>query len=165
MKRITTLLLSLALVAALYSCKPSDEKIGQAVKTALAANPALAPVAASVKEGVVTLSGEVESDELKALAESALSGLKGVKSIVNEVTVKPKGPSPEELKKMADTALQNLVNEAFTKYSVTGITATVLDSVVTLTGDIKRADLQNAMKAAMEVAPKKVENQMNIIKK
>ena len=164
MKKIATLMLSLVLLTALYSCKPSDEKIGEAVKVALSANAALSPVIASVKDGIVTISGEVESDELKALAESTLTGVKGLKSVVNNVTVKPKGPTPEELKQMADSALQALVNEAFSKYSVTGITATVVDSVVTLTGDIKRKELQNAMKAAMEVAPKKVENKMNILK-
>jgi len=164
MKKTATLILSLALFVTLFSCKPSDEKISEAVKLALSANASLSPVAASVKEGVVTLSGEVESDELKALAESVLSSVKGLKSVVNNVTVKPKGPTPEELRNMADGALQALVNEAFTKYKVSGITATVADSVVTLTGDIKRADLQNAMKAAMETAPRKVENKMNILK-
>ena len=63
---------------------------------------------------------------------------------------------------MADDALQARVRDAFTRYKVTGVTAAVADSVVTLTGDIKRADLQNVMKAAMEAAPKKVENKMNI---
>ena len=155
-------MLSLTLLVILYSCKPSDEKIGEAVKMALSANPALSPVMSSVKDGIVTITGEVESDELKALAESVLSGVKGLKSVVNNVTVKPKGPTPAELKAMADTALQALVNEAFTKYSVAGITASVMDSVVTLTGDVKRKDLQNVMKAAMETAPKKVENKMNI---
>lgn len=163
MKKITTLM-TLALLAILVSCAPSDEKITEAVKAALSTNASLSPVMASVKEGIVTLSGEVENDELKALAESALSGVKGVKSVVNNVTVKPKGPTAEELKQMADGALLASVNEAFTKYSVTGITATVVDSVVTLTGDVKRADLQNVMKAAMETAPRKVENKMNILK-
>ena len=62
------------------------------------------PVSAMVKDGVVTLTGEVESETLKTLAETSVSGVKGVKSIVNSVTVKPPGPTPEELKKMADDA-------------------------------------------------------------
>jgi hyperosmotically inducible periplasmic protein len=164
MKKIATLIMTLAVLAILGACTPSDEKITEAVKVALSTNASLSPVMASVKEGIVTLSGEVENDELKALAESTLSGVKGVKSVVNNVTVKPKGPTAEELKQMADGALLASVNAAFSKYSVTGITATVVDSVVTLTGDVKRADLQNAMKAAMETAPKKVENKMNILK-
>jgi osmotically-inducible protein OsmY len=85
-----------------------------------------------------------------------------VKSVVNDVTVKPKGPSPEELKQMADQALLTKVNENFATYKVEGITATANDGVVTLTGDVKRADLQNVMKAAMESGATKVENQMTI---
>ncbi|MBA4055536.1 MAG: transport-associated protein [Marivirga sp.] len=162
MKRKTSLFMALAILAVLSSCKPSDEKITEAVKLALSANAELSPVTATVADGVVTLSGEVENDDLKALAETVLSEVKGVKSIVNNITVKPKGPSPEEIKQMADGALQAAVNASFTRYAVTGITATVADSIVTLTGDIKRKDLQNAMKAAMEVTPKKVENKMNI---
>ncbi|HEX6892488.1 MAG TPA: BON domain-containing protein [Chryseolinea sp.] len=164
MKKTATLLMSLALTACLFSCQPSDEKIDETAKMALAGNSALSGVSASVQDGIVTLSGEVESDELKSLAQTTLSEVKGIKSVVNNITVKPKGPTPEELKQMADSALQARVTEAFTRYKVSGITATVLDSVVTLTGDIKRAELQNAMKAAMEAAPKKVENKMNILK-
>lgn len=164
MKKVITRILTLALVATLVSCAPNDEKITEAVKAALSTNASFSPVMASVKEGIVTLSGEVETDELKSLAASALSAVKGVKSVVNNVTVKPKGPTAQELRQMADGALLALVNEAFTKYSVAGVTATVADSVVTLTGDVKRADLQNVMKAAMETAPKKVENKMNILK-
>jgi hyperosmotically inducible periplasmic protein len=162
MKIKTSLFMALAILALLSSCKPSDEKITEAVKLALSANAALSPVTPTVKDCVVTLNGEVEDDGIKSLAETTLAEVKGIKSIVNNVTVKPKGPSPEEIKASADSALQAQVNDAFTKYAVTGITATVADSVVTLTGDIKRKDLPNAMKAAMEAAPKKVENQMTI---
>jgi hyperosmotically inducible periplasmic protein len=164
MKRITNLLLFVAFVAALNACKPSDEKIGTAVNEAIAANASLSPVSATVKDGILTLSGEVETDELKALAENTLKAVKGVKSIVNNVTVKPKGPTAEELAQMADNALLSKVNEAFATYKVTGIVAVVKDGIVTLTGDVKRKELQNVMKAAMETGAVKVENQMNILK-
>jgi len=85
-----------------------------------------------------------------------------VKSVDNSITVKPKGPSTEELAIAADGALITKVNENFATYKVEGIKATVQDSVVTLTGDIKRKDLQNAMKAAMESGAKKVDNQMKV---
>jgi hyperosmotically inducible protein len=164
MKKITILLLSFALIVCIISCKPSDDKINEAVKMALSANAALGTVTTSVKDGVVTLGGEVEDDDLKALAETTIRDVKGVKSVVNGLKVKPKGPTPEELNRMADDALLARVTDAFTRYKVKGITAAVADSIVTLTGDIKRSDLQNAMKAAMEAAPKKVENKLNILK-
>jgi hyperosmotically inducible periplasmic protein len=162
MKKLTILMLSMVMIAGIVSCGPGDDQINQAVSTALSGNAALGAVSATVKDGIVTLEGEVENDDLKSLAQTTVNEIKGVKTVVNNVSVKPKGPTPEELKQAADTALQSKVMEAFAKYKVTGITATVADSVVTLSGDIKRANLQNAMKAAMEVAPKKVENKMTV---
>jgi len=164
MKKVISLFLTVILITSLVGCKPSDENITTAVKAALSSNPSLSPVTANVKDGIVTLTGEVETDELKSVAESSLAGLKGVKSITNSLTVKPKGPTPEELKKMAEDALLTKVNENFATYKVEGITATVSDGVVTLTGEITRANLQNAMKAAMESGATKVENKMTIKK-
>jgi osmotically-inducible protein OsmY len=165
MKRSSNLFLALAAIAFVVAgCGPNDEKISAAVTEALKTNPGLSVINSTVKEGVVTLSGEVESDEQKSAAESLIAAVKGVKSVTNSITVKPKGPSPEELKKLADDALTAKVNENFATYKVEGVTATVADSVVTLTGDIKRANLQNAMKAAMESGAKKVDNKLTIKK-
>ena len=164
MQKITIITLWFASMVCIISCKPSDDKINEAVKMALSANGALSTVTASVKEGVVTLVGEVEDESLRSLAETTIRDVKGVKSVVNSLTVKPAGPTPEELNRMADDALQAKVTDGFTRYKVAGVTAAVSDSIVTLTGDIKRSDLQNAMKAAMEAAPKKVENKLNILK-
>ncbi|HTF18725.1 MAG TPA: BON domain-containing protein [Chryseolinea sp.] len=162
MKRSSSLFVVMALVLFVAGCKPSDEKISAAVTEALKANPSLSVVSAAVNDGVVTLTGEVEEDALKSSAETLVAAVKGVKSVNNSLTVKPKGPTPEELAKTADEALITQVNTNFATYKVEGITATVQDSVVTLTGDIKRSNLQNAMKAAMESGAKKVENKMTI---
>ncbi len=162
MKRIFQLLFPALLCVVLVSCNPSDEQITESVQKTLSANPSLSPVSAAVNEGVVTLSGEVETEDAKTLAESSITGVKGVKSVVNSVTVKPQGPTAEELKKTADDALLAKVNENFATYKVEGITATVADGIVTLTGDIKRSNLQNAMKAATESGATQVENKMTI---
>lgn len=161
MKKIVFTLVT-AILFLLVSCTPSDEEINQSVQKVLTSNASLSPVSASVKDGVVTLTGEVESETLKTLAETSLTGVKGVKSVVNSVTVKPPGPTPEELKKMADDALLQKVNTNFATYKVKGVTATVADGIVTLTGQIKRSELQNAMKAAMESGAAKVENKLTI---
>ena len=162
MKKIASITLVAGMLLLLVSCAPSDEQINQSVQTALTSNASLSSVSAMVKDGVVTLTGEVESETLKTLAETSVSGVKGVKSVINSVTVKPPGPTPEELKKMADDALLQKVNANFATYKVTGVTATVVDSVVTLTGQIKRSGVQNAMKAGMESGAKKVENKLTI---
>jgi len=162
MRTIASLSLTIAFLIFLIGCKPSDEKITAAVKTSLSTNVSLSQVTSSVKDGFVTLTGEVETEEQKALAESSLAGIKGVKGISNGITIKLKGPSSEELQKGADDAMLSKVNANFTTYKVEGITATVSGGIVTLTGEIKRENLQNAMKAAMESGASKVENQMTI---
>jgi hyperosmotically inducible periplasmic protein len=164
MKRTSPFILTLVLLLFVAGCKPSDEKITAAVNEALKANPAMSVVSSSVHDGVVTLSGEVEDDAQKAAAETLVASVKGVKSVNNSLTVKPKGPTAEELQKTANDALVAKVNENFATYKVEGITATANDGVVTLTGEISRANLQNAMKAAMESGATKVENQMTIKK-
>ncbi len=161
-KSVFTFLVPLAIAFVMVSCAPSDEQVTESVQQALSANTSLSPVSASVEKGVVTLTGEVENEDLKQQAESSVKGIKGVKSVVNSLTVKPKGPSPEELRRNADTALLTKVNENLSTYKVQGVTASVTDSIVTLTGSIKRAELQNAMKAAMESGAAKVENKLTI---
>jgi hyperosmotically inducible periplasmic protein len=162
MKKSHFNLIPFVIAFAIMSCSPSDEQVTESVQQALSANTSLSPVSASVDKGVVTLTGEVENDELKQQAESSVKGVKGVKSVVNSLTIKPKGPSPEELKMSADAALLTKVNENLSTYKVQGVTATVTDSIVTLTGSVKRAEVQNAMKAAMESGAAKVENKLTI---
>ena len=76
--------------------------------------------------------------------------------------IQPSKPTRLSSVKIADDALLKKVNDNFATYKVQGITATVADSIVTLTGQIKRSELQNAMKAAMESGAAKVENKMTI---
>lgn len=62
-----------------------------------------------------------------------------------------------------DTALRNTVEANLTRNGVTGVTATVANGRVTLRGNIARAKLQDAMKAANDANPPGgVDNQMNI---
>jgi hyperosmotically inducible periplasmic protein len=142
------------------SCKPNDAAIAEAVKskvTALAQG-----LTVDVKEGVVTLSGTVADDATKAAVESALAGIKGVKSVVNNMSVPPPPPPPVQIN--PDEVLKTTIQAAFTTQGITGITATVDSGVVTLTGDVKKTDLQKVMQVANESKPKKVNNRMKIIK-
>ena len=60
-----------------------------------------------------------------------------------------------------DAGLKNAIEANLTRYGVTGVTVEVKDKEVTLKGNIPRAKLQDAMKAANEASPKKVNNQQN----
>jgi osmotically-inducible protein OsmY len=57
-------------------------------------------VIVTVKEGIITLEGEVESPLQKDAAEAALRHLVGVRGILNEIAVKPAIPSTEIKKKI-----------------------------------------------------------------
>lgn len=62
-----------------------------------------------------------------------------------------------------DTALRNTVEANLTKNGVTGVTVSVANGRVTLRGNVARAKLQDAMKAANDANPPGgVDNQMNI---
>lgn len=146
---------ALLLSVVMFSCKPSDEKIQKQVETALSSvNGEITP---KVKDGVVTLDGVVASDEAKTAAETAVKGLKDVKSVTNNIQVQiPVNPvNPDvELAKVLTTGLQN--------GGFADIKADVKDGVVTLTGDVKRADLQKVLEIVHGSNPQKVENKLNI---
>jgi hyperosmotically inducible periplasmic protein len=77
----------------------------------------------------------------------------------NAVTTATATPSPVSTSE--DTAIKNKAEAALSKAGVTGVTVTVEDGVVTLKGDVPKAKLQDAVKAANEAGAKRVMNQLN----
>jgi len=134
----------------LAGCKPKDADIKAAVDTAIAT---VSGVTAEVKDGVVTLSGTVASEASKTAAETAAKAVKGVKSISNTISVVVPQIS-------GDDVLTTGVKTALAAFA--DVQAAVKDSIITLTGKVKRADLQKVIEAAQSLRPKKVENQMTI---
>ncbi|MCU0387502.1 MAG: BON domain-containing protein [Chitinophagaceae bacterium] len=149
MKKLIFLLLAAGMFA-FNACKPKDADIQKAVETALAS---VDGVSSSVSEGVVTLTGTVASEDTKAAAETALKAIKGVKSITNNIQVVLPVIS-------GDDVLTEGLKTALAAFST--VTGTVKDSVITLTGEIARGDLQKVIQAAQALRPKKVENQLTI---
>ncbi|MFT3823909.1 MAG: BON domain-containing protein [Chitinophagaceae bacterium] len=154
-------LLSLGMLA---SCGVKDSSIQSAISEKAASTPALAGVAATVKDGVVTLAGEFKDEASKAEAETAVKAIKGVKSVVNNGTIAlPPAPvvaAPAPVEIAADAALTQGVTDAIKSFP--GVKADVKDGVVTLTGDIKRSGLQTLMMALNSLKPKKIENKLTI---
>ncbi|MCU0352555.1 MAG: BON domain-containing protein [Cytophagales bacterium] len=160
---ILHLLLVLALLTTVAGCKkkPDDAALTKSIQEKLQAMPG---VSVAVAEGVATLTGEVDSEAMIAQAEAAAKGVEGVKSVVNSLTVKP-APVPEPAVTFSpDDSLKTAVEENFKKYNVSGVTASVQNGEITLTGNVKRSQLQDIIKAANEAKPKKVNNQLNISK-
>ncbi len=142
------------------SCGPNDTKIQAAVESAIKSNPDMAGLNATVKDGVATITGECKDEASKSAVESTVAQVKGVKQVVNNCTVAPPPPPPAPVIVSADETLTRNVSDALKDYP--GVTASVKDGVITLTGDIKRANLQKLMQTLNSLKPKKIENKLTI---
>jgi osmotically-inducible protein OsmY len=135
--------------------KPKDADIQGKVIEALKNAPG---VMADVKDGKVTLSGEVANDEAKASAETLVKTTAGVKEVVNNITVAPTVAEQSAIPAVtvaADDALTTGVAAAVKDFP--GITATVKDGVVTVTGDITAIRWKKLKMALDALKPKKVD--------
>lgn len=152
--------LSLVAVASLsftlVSCGPKDADIQKAVQEKLANTPG---ITADVKDGVVTLNGEFADDATKNAVETDVNAVKGVKSVVDNTTVTPP-PAPVQIN--GDDVLKTGITAALKDYPEVVSNVQVQDSVITLTGNIKRADLPKIMQALMALHPKKVVNNATV---
>lgn len=155
-----TLPLLLGVSLAICSCKPSDSSIKTAVETAKNAVADLSGVSVSVSGGVVTLTGQLKDDATKSQLDSLAGAVKGVTQVVDNCTVTPPPPPVAPVVISADDSLTTRVNDAIKDYP--GVKATVQNGVVTLTGEIKRADLQKLMPGLSMLKPKKIDNQLTV---
>jgi hypothetical protein len=138
----------------LVSCGVKDADIQAKVTETLKAVPG---VSAEVKDGVLTLSGTVPDDAAKTAAETAVKAEKGVKSVVNNITVTPPAaPSAAApITISPDEVLTKAVVDATKDYP--GVTAAVKDGVISLKGTLT-ADKWKRLKMALDaLSPKKVD--------
>jgi hypothetical protein len=155
---VPTILLIFIMPILISSCKPKDKDIQSAVETSLK-NSGMPEISAAVNKGVVTLSGECKDEASRSAAESTVAKVKGVKQVVNNCTVAtPVSPAPVVIS--PDDALIKGVTDATKDYP--SVKADVKDGVVTLTGNIKRADLQKLMMTLHSLNPKKIDNKLAI---
>ncbi|MCC9070804.1 BON domain-containing protein [Flavobacterium sp. F-65] len=157
--KIKSILLGMGLVFLLVACGPKDADIQKEIAAKVSAFPG---VEVTVKDGVATISGVCKDDAFKQSVESLIKGIKGVKSVVNncEIAVPEPTVAPAAVEINTDSVLNTSVNEVVKTYS--GVSATVLDGVVTLSGNIKRDQLPALIKSVQELKPKKVENKLTI---
>ena len=143
-----------------FSCKPKDSDVQAKITEKFAATPSCAGASATVTDGVATLTGEVKDDMCKSEAESTAKEIKGVKSVVNNLTVTPPVMAPAAPTVSPDAALSQGVTDATKDFPT--VKASVNDGEITLTGNIKRADLQKLMQSLNSLNPKKINNQLTI---
>lgn len=141
------------------SCSPKDADIQTAVEAKINAMPDMVKGATvAVKDGVATLTGECKDEMCKAECEKAAKEVKGVKSIVSNFNIAPPPPPPVVAAPpviTADDPLTKAVTDAVKDYP--GITASVKDGVVAVTGTIS-ADKWKKLKMSLDgLHPKKVD--------
>ncbi|MBL0146518.1 MAG: BON domain-containing protein [Chitinophagaceae bacterium] len=142
--KLTKVLMAIAVIATIsfVSCKPKDADIKAKIEAALKADPMMAGTTVEVKDGVATITGECKDDACKASCEKAVAGIKGVKSVVNNCSVKPVEvvPSP------ASTTVSSLAADVQQKVKdglkdIKGITSiTFSDKGAVLVGEVSKAD-------------------------
>jgi len=154
--------LSAFAIVSLSACKGNkDPEIEKTVKEKLAAISAdVADANATVKDGVVTLTGQFKDEASKASFETTVKSIPDVKSVVNNTTVAPPPPAPAPVEIAADDPLVKGVKDATKDFP--GVTADVKDGVITLTGEIKRSSLQTLIKSLNTLKPKKIDNKLTI---
>jgi len=151
--KTTKFLMSAVIAATLFfaSCKPKDADIQSAVQAKEAAG-----ITVVVAKGDVTLTGEVADEVAKAKAEEIAKAEKGVKSVINSLTIKTVAP----VVIAEDTALTKNVADATKDFPT--VKAEVKDGVVLLTGEIKKASLIALMQQLSALKPKKIDNKLTV---
>lgn len=146
----------LVFTSLLYSCNANDSKIQESARAkATSIDPG---VNVAVKNGVVTLTGDVKNAATQDALAIAVKDVKGVKSVVNNTNV-----AASDVQVNPDNQIRAAIEENFLQKGIRDVDFTVAGGVVTLTGEVSRADLQKVMQAANEAKPKKVNNQLKII--
>lgn len=146
-----TLAAVLALSVAFTSCKQKDSEIQTTVQSTQTTG-----ITATVNDGVATLSGEVADEAAKMKAEESAKASKGVKSVVNNITVMMSAP----VVVTADDPLMMSVNNAVKDHPT--VQATVVDGVITLNGTLAKAKLANLMMSLNALKPRKIDNNLTI---
>ena len=162
---MTRLLTAVVIAATLgfASCSPKDADIKTAIETKLKAEPQMSGVMVDVKDGVATIAGECKDDACKANCEKDTKEVKGVKTVVNNLTVAAvAAPSTmtAPVTVTQDDPLTKSVMDATKDYPT--VTASVNSGVITLSGNIKKNDLPKLMKSLSSLKPKKIDNKLTV---
>lgn len=149
-------LLTLTFVLVLGACGKKDSDIQKAVQDKLAAD-SVTGVTATVKDGVATLSGEVADVTVKNKAEAAAKTVDGVKSVTNNITLKP---LPVATPAAPDPALTGKINENLKKAGCTGATAEVVNGKVTIKGTVPEAKYVECIQVVNQSGVTGIDNQL-----
>ena len=156
MTRTRAFAVAVALGLTLAACGRKDADVKADAEKALAGTPG---VTVDVANGAAVISGQFADSAAKTAGESAVKGVKGVKSVVDNATVTPP-PAPVVIS--PDDSLRTNVQAALKEYPT--LSADVNNGVVTLTGSVQRSALPKVMQSLSALHPKKIENKATVKK-
>lgn len=139
----------------------AEDTLRQAVVSELAADPAVRDIeiGVAVEDGVVTLTGHVDSLAARVAAERAVKRVDGVRSIANDLLVKERGERTDT--DIAREALHRLRNNVSVPPEVQAV---VTDGCITLDGTVswmyQRIAAENAVKHLRGV--KRISNEITL---
>lgn len=138
------------------SCKPSDDQI---LKTVTNVATAVAPrVTVKVLNGVVTLNGVIPDSLTKLDLDTAILKMKGIVALHDEAAILPLADSV----KAHDKIIAHTIDSAFHANNIAGITVSVYNGIITLSGNTTAADFKKIQQVVDNVHPRKVLNGLNI---
>ncbi len=149
-----TLAAVLALTVAFTSCKPKDADIEKAVQAKETTG-----ITVSVKDGVATLTGEVADNAAKAKAVELAKAEKGVKDVVNNLTVPAPvavTPPPASMTTPMDAGAMQKVSDGLK--DIKGITVDFAGDKAVISGEVTSA---NRMKIMQILAAAKVKSDVS----
>lgn len=161
--KLTKVLMAMAIsvLIGFTGCKPKDADIKAAIETKLKSDPEMShTMVTDVKDGIATISGVCKDEACKAKCEQAVSGVKGVKSVINNSTIAPPPMAAAPVMVSGDEELTRNVMDAVKDYPT--VKASVNDGIVTLTGDISKASQVKLMMMVQSLKPRKVENKLTV---
>lgn len=128
------LALTLAAPADAERSGPSDQAITAAIETELTWNNLISPhfIDVSTREGTVTLSGQVGTILEKEKAAELASTFKGVRAVINRLTVEPVDRTDQEVR--ADAVAALVLDPTTDSYEVS---VKVDNGTVTVTGEVE----------------------------
>ncbi len=144
--KLTKLLMAVVVSATMLfvSCKPKDADIKANAEKALKADPMMMSTTVDVKDGVATIGGECKDDACKAMCEKTVSGVKGVKSVVNNCTVAaPPPPPPASVSTALDEATMQRVKDGLK--DIPGVTVEFMGGKAVLKGEVTAANRMKIM--------------------
>lgn len=157
--KIKSIVLGMSLALSLLACTPKDADIQKEINEKLADTP---EVQVTVHEGVATIVGTCDDEAFKKNIERSVKAVKGVKSVVNncQIPVPNEEPAAAAVIINSDADLDKSVGKVIKSYD--GVSATVVGGVITLSGEIKRSQLQPLIQSIQELKPQKVDNKLII---